>query len=1564
MAEQQENTQGPGANNSFTGGMNKDGLDVYSKGVQWSLAVNATNNLVDGQYPSLSTEMANILELILPYTLIGGIALAGSEWAVFCTDNTISEIGLYNEATASYSTLLNDSATIAAGLPGMNFNTSKLIIGTSRRGFDCGYMVYWADGRRNPDRVLDTAFLFPNPWVQSCTTSSGCVTCVNTNLIDVNQLRLAPHFSIPCLTLAKGQSGTLLNGSYQVAIRFAINSIPCTDFIALSNTQSIFAHNNLAGSVVLTIAGIDEETRKVFTEMEVVIVSTVNQQVVARRFGIYSTSQTTIYIDHIDQELTVVPLSLLPLNTPAIESSDAIYSVGTYLTRVGPSEKPDFNYQPLANNIIAKWACIEYPGDYYHKGGILGFPMNVSYLRGEVYALYIRWIDTCGNKSACYAIPGLPAGTPPTLILGGGTLPDGGVIVATGRFEGYSSTEIYDDHHPLVWGSLCGQPIMHHKFPDQTSFGGTILSHFTQPFANISGTGTTNNIRIMGLFVENVQLPLDINGNVIQDIQGYEILRAVRNGHKSIIAKGMVNSMRGYDDPYTGKKGAFQNYPYNDQSPDYYLTSDVNIINTGSPNTASNQNHNTDSPLTTVYNNIVSFHSPDTAFQHPILGTGSLRVVQRMTGEATGYFQQAYRHGNFKTITDFSSWLGNTIGIISFIMDGLATANAVLGGNPPDITMAATEDIPFTFPLFFANTYSADIAGSDASSALKIIAAAANVVMFLLLSPIKFAALQEQILTIITGLAPARAFAWQWNSSGQYNNPGQAISPIVLGVQDYQYIKGHIQDFAGMTINNLWRNSYVGIQLYGSLPPISGDTTRKTMFQRGIRPQDNDSVMGPYTDPTSAYYAAYTVPQPAQYGQIDSCKLVPISCMNVVGASTSFYNSPILFGGDTYICRYTEKNPMYFFNDWLIDAPLDYMYNYRNYVNVPYPRYWIDNTKIHTDFLAIAHKLRHLDAQVNGGSLLGIPIGTYVKNGAFYLFCNGVRDFYCESDVNVGYRDWEDTIPKMFYDPYGFQDISQMFRSDYIKNDIFYKYDYSLSASQFFNQYISWGQMLPRDYDPLLAYTCFAYYPRRVAYSLPQEEEVKKDNWRVFLPNNYKDFGSTVTAIKEINKTGALILLNNEAPQQFVGTEVIASSSSTEYTVGTGNLFNQSLASVSNADNSLQYGSCQSRLSVVNTPHGLFWVSQNTGKVFNYGQGGMSDITPGLKWHLSLYLPSQLLSIYPNYPLSDNPVAGVGVQCIYDNINEMLYICKKDYKPLDSLSGVLYNDIDGFYTVSPYCPPGYVLSSDGTMCNSILATGGSVEVQGNKLPISLNDPLYFEDVSFTLSYDCKAKQWISFHDWHPSLNIPAKTHFLTTQDKALYRHNKDSGLYCNYYGQDYSFQIEYPITTGLNITTLESITVFLETYNYKSTQVDRFQQYDGFFDEVVVHNSEQCTAKMLLNLKPWNDPYAALNFPNTVAAGLNVLYTKQEQTYKIGSGLRDLTKDRGQFTLTQVQAITTSGNGYIQNINPLYLDPLKPFDQLKKIRHYKSKAWFKKRIPGNNAMIFYFSKTQNTISPR
>ncbi|MEI8280732.1 MAG: hypothetical protein WCG87_13320 [Bacteroidota bacterium] len=536
-----------GIKHTFTKGLNKDLVNYLKPTENWSMAKNLINQTQLGEQGVLSTESANLECIKLPYTMIGAIPLDGSQWVVFTTDNVTSEIGIADIDKCglpdNYVTLINDQAARTAGLPGLNFNQDNLITGASRRNFDCGFSVYWSDGARNPDRLIDTSSQNPNPWVQDCTTVAGCTTCTNTDKVDVDMLRIAPKLVIPCVTLNKSTgSGTLLNGTYQVAIAYATNGIKVTDYLVVSNAQSIFSHNNIAGAVTLTISNTD--TR--FDEMQVTVVSFTNGQLVAKVLGIFDTRETTIYISQVDQTLRTEDIALIPLQSIAIEKSDSIWNVNNYLLRNGIYERPDFNYQPQANNITTEWVLTSEDEEYYRLGG-----NHYSYMQDEVYCFFIRFIYDTGDKSASYHIPGRAYDA---AIDGGWQTKNTAQVdsysigLASGRMGYWESTDIYPADKPDTYGVLCGQPIRHHRFPDPSI--SNVVTHFED-----------GKVRPMGVRFTGITRPLDNNGNVITNIVGYEFLRGSREGQKSILAKGMVNNMCAVPLPTTNETILFQNYP-------------------------------------------------------------------------------------------------------------------------------------------------------------------------------------------------------------------------------------------------------------------------------------------------------------------------------------------------------------------------------------------------------------------------------------------------------------------------------------------------------------------------------------------------------------------------------------------------------------------------------------------------------------------------------------------------------------------------------------------------------------------------------------------------------------------------------------------------------------------------------------------------------------------------------------------------------------------------------------------------------------------------------------------
>ena len=1547
QSDAQPSAAGPSLTNSFTKGMTKDYNETFIGEGFYTHARNAVNVSHDGQVGTIGNEPSNLHCVDFPYSLIGTIYILNNEWVAFTTDDIDSEIGIFNELNCTYTKVVN--------APCLNFKKSYLITGAYRERYDCQRLVYFDDGL-NPTRVLD---LDKVPYEKKQKIVKDCVVETETTNLNCEELRLASLMTYPCVTLKKGRgAGTLANGSYQVCIAYTVNQVRVSDYLAISEVQGLFTHENTSSSLEAIIETIDKD----FDEFELVLLSNVNAQTTAKRIGFYSTNVSTIYIDRIDSEAINVNIADIVFRSEPIEKSDAMYTVGDYLLRVGIYSKFRFNYQLQANKIVTKWVAVKYPASYYVDGG-----NNATYMRDEQYSFFIRWVYNTGERSDSYHIPGRKATAAETATnstqdafetLDGirvkewevnntakstatlsYTLADGGEVVMTGDMGYWESVEKYPDDKSEIWGDLCGKPIRHHKMPDET----------IDPALNLYSS-TDDTITLLGVQFNNITHPLDLDGNPIESIIGYEILRGSREGNKTIVSKGIINNLREYTIPGTEDVGLYQNYPYNDLRPDDYLTSTEQLGNNG----------NSNKPKLSKYRkDVFSFHGPELMFSKPYLDANELKIYKEYYGTADGRFINPYKHPRSKIA-------GDGITVISSVLAGLNQIARIIGSFASagaSLIIQGTEGIPLTTDvlakhrqdLVTGKTTTSTSAAPGAASATvttaydvnQTIAARkrqvqnkaitrVNGIIVTLLAPLTFKAQQQQLFTILYGFIPKRQYAAQYISHGFYNQ----FADVLEGnrrrkILTSRYVNQSVQSFnTDYQINNANRNAFVAVQIQADLSdPINKDDSRFTMQKSNY--ELNRSIKSNI----SSYYGAIKIPSPSQYGQLDSIKQQVISyCIEQTSPVKEFkYTSPVYFGGDVYLNRYTEKNSMLFFNTWLMGEPDTTEFDYTKYINVPYPRFWLNTEELHSEYINNAANYYSLD---------GLQKRTfYIQRGYFYLFNSGVRDFFVESEINLAYRDWTEEVSKHHYDPYGYSDLQSMFRSDSIQDGNYYRYDYSLSISKLFGSSISWGNILPRDYNPVTSQQCYTYRPTRVMYSLPIQYQSKKDNWRSFLTNNYTDFTSDITAIKSINMTGALFMMKSQSPLKFMGVEELKlDATGTKIRVGDGGLFtgDNQLQQIVNADVPFEYASCQNRYSTVGTKYGVFWVTQNQGKVFQYGGEGIGEISDsGMKWWLAKYLPSQLLKVFPDYPYYDNPVIGVGVQTIYDNTNEILYITKKDYKPI--IDGLQYDaSVDLFYTVDQTSTITYY---------------------------SFKDKQAFEDASFTISYDPKLKAWISFHDWIPTFMLPTKNHFMTVNDSSTWKHNERCDSYCNFYGGEYPWEIEYVSSSGQNVTTTRSIEYMLEAYKYYNDCQDKFHILDRNFDEAIIYNSEQISGTLQLNIKPKNNPLELLKYPIVHTDYIDILYAKEENKYRFNQ-FWDVTNDRKEFyplnlpAPTYIPMFITEANGYKFKINPDYIDYDKSPLERKKFRHYVNRVFLRRKLNGDVKFLFKMSNQKLQISYR
>lgn len=1757
MAES-ENTSNQ-ESRTFDKSLNRDINDFHLPPNQWTRARNAINNSITGDLGKLGNEPANLLCVTAPYTIIGFIHIIEDKWAVYSTDGTNSEIGLFTESDCGTSKAAYVPIVNAACL---NFKVENLIIGVSRQTSTCTYKLYWDDGL-NPSRNLEIdvdnpvnnyPFLpppaapgttnpnTPIPYIQNCVDSNGpapggCIICTNTPVLDCDKLRVALFIDPICPRVEKGiGGGNLLNGSYFVVMAYAIKGQKIGDWY-VSNVQGLFDHNNSATSLDVFIDRIDPD----YDEIIIGLGSVVNAQTVVRQAGIYSSRQTLFNFDTIFDQWPAIPIEQLPLMTPIVNKSDAMYNVGDYLIRVGPTSKQDFNYQPLANQITAKWQAVEYPADYYHKGN-----NQTGYMRDEVYPFFIQWIYDTGDKSAEYHIPGRPPVSilpdknpvaPGGNVFAGETeywqvyntatytavsIPngDGGTIVAEGLMGYWESTEFYPDKKPQIWNSsahpwsaitslpyanttfpdynLCGTPIRHHKFPEDTVGTNATLN-------NIGGTA----IRIMGVKFENIKAPRDNNGKLIPGITGYRILRGSRNGNKTIIAKGIINNLHEYEIPESGgKKSLYPNYPYNDLRDDPFLsttrTKTTACILPG-PGGVTNFNPQPGSDFKRDY---FTFHSPETNFNNPFLAAKEFRIYGNAWGKVEGKFDLSEKHPQEKLISDFAFVIAAISGIGVAVLNqngerrvnkklpeyrgfshretySVTNTNAGTHSQAPYVTQAIdtnispgsgpntiTTTIPFPplpiltginetttnsppipappaafsgpDPLFLAAiqglpallapifagyqglVFASNLAQATlgvptvdpATSALQstsdtTVAVPSNGAYgfstteiqqtdgaldrtgplgILSAAPTFFNYLTDgadSVIRLIRAIVKYRDFAVRYHSHGFYDTLN--LRPVNMTfrteLKNQQYINPEILQYdTTYKINNLYRQRTVAINTTTTIiDPIIDDRTRYTNSQltppstkiqdlcnRRITNSITSTVDGLSGQICSSWYGALKVRIRNQYGQLNNIVSLPTSpCYIDVAFDPVTGNilpnkgdsTPVLFGGDVYVNRYTEKNTFLFYYDWLYGQPDGAQFNYKQHEMVPYPKYWADFSQFQTNDFTSTVFSNILSPSWPPGANLITPSDFYAldgppcfstgfaggifdmdKKGWFYLFNSGVRDFFVESEINVAYRDYGEPQDQRFYDPYSGSDTKDLFDTKIIKSGNYYKYDKSLSISQLFLNYTSWASMQATTYDPYIAETCFVYQPKKLIYSLPAQFEGLKDGWLAFLPNNYYNFQNLVTCIKPVNKSGAMIFFDAASPVQFQGLDQLQTDLGTKLTIGDGGLFSQPVQALINVDTSHEYASCQNRLSVINTPAGVFWISQNQGKVFSL-TGSIKELSnESLKWWFAEYLPYKIVEEFPDFDLLDNPVIGVGCQSVYDNQNGLIYFSKIDYS--------LRKDISETLT--------YIKGSN------------KFTVDQTGLTVELGDPLFFNDASWTTSYDPKTGAWIGWHDWHPTLNMPGKNTFMTinpNDKRGIWIHNVRCDLYCNYYGIDYPFEVEFMVNTGQTVNTLRSIQYIMEAYKYAKNCYDRFHVLDYNFDEAIIHNTEQVSGLLKLNLNPKDNPTAILGYPVIGVTDIQILFSKEENKYRFNQ-FWDVTDDRGEFFNPTIPGFAqrpiwnTEDNGYIRLLNPINLNYAKNPFQRKKFRHYTTSVWLCKKVSGDKKMLVMIADTKELYSPR
>jgi hypothetical protein len=206
---------------------------------------------------------------------------------------------------------------------------------------------------------------------------------------------------------------------------------------------------------------------------------------------------------------------------------------------------------------------------------------------------------------------------------------------------------------------------------------------------------------------------------------------------------------------------------------------------------------------------------------------------------------------------------------------------------------------------------------------------------------------------------------------------------------------------------------------------------------------------------------------------------------------------------------------------------------------------------------------------------------------------------------------------------------------------------------------------LPIEYD--CCSDCQEDYPHRVHYSQQSFQEELTDNFRVFLPNDYRDMEGETGEITDLFRIKNNIYIHTEEglwhqPQNYQErtTGDILSF------LGTGGYFNVPARKI--LDDNKSSGGTKHREATLKTKHGVFFVSENEGKIYQFDGNKLEAITDiGMSNWFKENMKLQLVEDYYNsdgkeYPYNNNPSNphGVGYISVYDTKKERIIFSKKD----------------------------------------------------------------------------------------------------------------------------------------------------------------------------------------------------------------------------------------------------------------------------------------------------------------
>lgn len=501
---------------------------------------------------------------------------------------------------------------------------------------------------------------------------------------------------------------------------------------------------------------------------------------------------------------------------------------------------------------------------------------------------------------------------------------------------------------------------------------------------------------------------------------------------------------------------------------------------------------------------------------------------------------------------------------------------------------------------------------------------------------------------------------------------------------------------------------------------------------------------------------------------------------------------------------------------------------------------------------------------------------------------------------------------------------------------------------------------------------CFESFPHRVFYSEQSFQEELTDNFRTFLPNNYRDIeGETGRIVDMFRIQNNLYIHTEEAlwhlPQNYqerVTGDIISF-------IGTGDYF--SIPPRKIVDDSNSSAGTYHKWGRTKIKNGVVFPCHREKKWYLFNGESLQPISDAkmsseFRSNMNFTIEDDYyIANNTNYPFKDNPInyIGTGYISVYDTEKERVIVTKKDIQitnlpEADYLFTAVGNIIYVFENFSEILSIqeglGYTyvgiedaqlkftrdivrIETETRELYTLGEEGDSYEEIEQDVSELVSEVLLISGVifepellnnSYTMSYSLKHGHWVSWHSYLPSFYMFVQDKFYSWKHglNNIYRHNI-KGSYRTFYGEEAPFIIEIVDNNNVLLSKVNDAYLFqTEAKRFDLTTKDYIDVENITFNKILAYNTRQISGIKEMIVKEQEFDYLLNQLTNS---NIQILVDRNERDWTINE-LRDYSSNNN-VSLFRKDLLSLQANYFIDKvINPNAINLNKDWTELAPFR--------------------------------